>query len=129
MKYVKMFEDINGWETTFSSQFEGHEEELHNYMFFQHLMTIKDAIDHLLTMDRKTIDKILADGHGWANDHITTSVDDIEEVYHFLKNRMADHFETEGGEEKEHSFEPAQIEIIGNNDEVEVEDEEGKEEE
>ncbi len=42
---------------------------------------------------------------------------------------MADHFEMEGGEE-ETTIKPAQIEIIGNNDEVEVEDdEEGKEEE
>jgi hypothetical protein len=127
MKNLKVFEDFDipyeGWTSTYSSQNEGHDEELKNYMFFQHLMTIKDAVDDLLKMDRAKIDEILSDGHGWAVDHVTTSVDDVEEVYHFLKNRMAEHFEDE----------PAMgmptIQILGDDDKVEVEEDDENEDE
>ena len=57
-----------------------------NYMFFQNLKTIKDAVDAILQMDPMMVDQILSNGHDWANDHITTSKDDVEEVYNFLKN-------------------------------------------
>ena len=57
-----------------------------NYMFFQNLKTIKDAVDAMLQMDPMMVDQILSNGHDWANDHITTSKDDVEEVYNFLKN-------------------------------------------
>lgn len=131
MKNIKMYEDFDtsydGWETTYSSKFEGHDREEQNYMFFQHLMTIKDAIDDLLQMDREKVDMILTNGHAWANDHITTSADDIEEVYHFMKNTMADMDHSSHGEEMQVS--PMNIEILGNNDEVEIEKEEGDEDE
>ena len=57
-----------------------------NYMFFQNLKTIKMMVDKLLTMDKNTIDGILLNGHDWAEDHIATSKDDVEEVYNFLVN-------------------------------------------
>ena len=60
-------------------------ENTDNYMFFQNLQTIKDAVDDMLSMDPQTIDMILSNGHDWAEDHITTSKDDVEEVYNFLK--------------------------------------------
>lgn len=81
MKNIKMFEDFSGTSN------EGHD-HTNNYMFFQHLRTIKDAIDELLEMDEEKLDGLLSDGHAWAVDHITTASDDIEEVYHFVKNRM-----------------------------------------
>ena len=122
-----MYEDFDtsydGWETTYSSKFEGHDREEQNYMFFQHLMTIKDAIDDLLQMDREKVDMILTNGHAWANDHITTSADDIEEVYHFMKNTMA-----EMGEDNPMQVSPMNIEILGNNDEVDVEKEDDEDE-
>jgi len=131
MKNIKMYEDFDtsydGWETTYSSKFEGHDREEQNYMFFQHLMTIKDAIDDLLQMDREKVDMILTNGHAWANDHITTSADDIEEVYHFMKNTMADMDHSSHGEEMQVS--PMNIEILGNNDEVDIEKEEEDEDE
>lgn len=92
MKNLKAFEDFGSANLT---EGENHHQ---NYMFFQHLMTIKDAIEDLLKMDREEVDAILNSGHDWANDHISTSVDDIEEVYHFLKNRM----NIEDGEEHGH---------------------------
>jgi len=59
-------------------------EDLNNYMFFQNLETIKQMVDELLELDEKMVDGILASGHDWAEDHIATSKDDIEEVYNFL---------------------------------------------
>jgi hypothetical protein len=59
-------------------------EELNRYMFFQNLKTIKMMVDELLEMDEKMVDSVLADGHDWADDHIATSKDDIEEVHNFL---------------------------------------------
>jgi hypothetical protein len=60
------------------------DKESQNYMFFQNLQTIQHAIEELLNMDPAQVDSMLSDGHAWAVDHITTSADDIEEVYHFL---------------------------------------------
>ena len=61
--------------------------ESNNYMFFANLKTLKHAIDEMLAMDKSKVDQILEDGHGWAIDHIATSTDDVEEVYHFLTNK------------------------------------------
>jgi hypothetical protein len=139
MKRIQTFEDFSipyeGWTSSYSSQFENEEKELHNYMFFQHLMTIRDAIDDLLQMDRAKVDQILQDGHAWAVDHITTSVDDIEEVYHFLKNRSSEIDSMDQGMDTDMTGEPEEkpqmpeIQIIGNDDNVEVEFEAGEEKE
>lgn len=59
-------------------------EELGSYMFFQNLKTIKQMVDELLGLDERMVDAILTDGHNWAEDHIATSKDDIEEVHNFL---------------------------------------------
>lgn len=64
-------------------------EELNRYMFFQNLKTIKMMVDELLEMDEKMVDSVLADGHDWADDHISTSKDDIEEVHNFLMAKQA----------------------------------------
>lgn len=132
MKRIQTFEDFSipyeGWTSSYSSQFENEEKELHNYMFFQHLMTIRDAIDDLIKMDRSTVDQILQDGHAWAVDHITTSVDDIEEVYHFLKNRSSEISQMEPETDSiiplttKNSSKMPEIQIIGDDDKVEVEE-------
>lgn len=131
MKNIKMYEDFDtsydGWETTYSSKFEGHDRDEQNYMFFQNLMTIKDAIDDLMQMDREKVDMILTNGHAWAVDHITTSADDIEEVYHFMKNTMAEMGDGSHGDNPM-QVSPMNIEILGSNDNVEIEDEEGDDE-
>lgn len=86
---------------------EGHG-EFQNYMFFNNLKTIKDAIDEILQMDANAVDQLLSDGHNWATDHLATSADDIDEVYHFLSATLGEHEpdsydgETEGGYEDEY---------------------------
>lgn len=60
-------------------------EDIKNYMFFTNLQTIKRLVDDMLTMDESEIDKQLTNGHDWASDHMSTSKDDIEEIYNFLR--------------------------------------------
>lgn len=63
-------------------------EEKHNYMFFQNLKTIQTIVNDLLSMDEDHIDEIISNGHEWASDHVSTSKDDLEEVFNFLKSEM-----------------------------------------
>lgn len=56
-----------------------------NYMFFGNLESIKRMVDELVEMNKSQIDSILTNGHAWAVDHIASSLDDIQEVYNFLK--------------------------------------------
>jgi hypothetical protein len=125
MKNVHTFESFDisheGWETPYTNQNESSEMEIQNYMFFQNLMMIKDAINDLLKMDRHQIDQILSKGHGWALDHISTSTDDIEEVYHFLKHHDESESDHEDDYEDHSGSEMPEIEILGNNDQVEIE--------
>lgn len=58
-------------------------QEQGNYMFFSNLKTIKRLVDELLQMDESKIDAMLNE-HDWASDHITSSKDDIEEVFDFI---------------------------------------------
>ena len=60
-----------------------------NYMFHGNLETIKRIIDEMVQMDPEQVSQILNDGHEWAEDHVATSLDDIQEVYNFLKSRLA----------------------------------------
>ena len=82
----------------------GHESN--NYMFWQNLKTIHHASGELLEMNQQEIDSMIANGHAWAVDHISTSADDIEEVYHFMEANLEDSGdydgETEGGYEDEY---------------------------
>lgn len=66
----------------------GCEQKEDNYMFFQNLKTIHHAVGELLQMDPAHVDELLSNGHAWAVDHITTSADDVEEVYHFITTSM-----------------------------------------
>ena len=82
------------------------EGESNNYMFWQNLKTIHHASGELLEMGQEEVDNMVANGHAWAVDHISTSADDIEEVYHFMEANLEDSGdydgETEGGYEDEY---------------------------
>ena len=89
MKNIKFFEEFGSNDFPQGEIHENHEgHELDNYMFFQNLHTLKNAIDELMELDPHEVDQILTNGHGWALDHIATSVDDVEEVYHFMANSI-----------------------------------------
>ena len=57
-------------------------------MFFSNLKVIKEKVDAMLAMDPKKIDQELSNGHDWAGDHITSSRDDVEEVYNWISTRV-----------------------------------------
>ncbi len=81
------------------------EGESNNYMFWQNLKTIHHASGELLHMSQEEVDAMIANGHAWAVDHIATSSDDIEEVYHFMEaNLEGEDYdgETEGGYKDEY---------------------------
>jgi len=77
-------------------------EESNNYMFWQNLKTMVHAANELLNMDYDKVDALLSDGHGWALDHLATSADDVEEVYHFIEGRLNDEHQ-DSGEEMDYS--------------------------
>jgi hypothetical protein len=78
------------------------ERDSNNYVFFNGLKTISHATSNMINMDYTTVDSILSDGHGWALDHVSTSANDIESVYHFLANELnAYDGDTDGGYEDE----------------------------
>ena len=64
-------------------------ENREHYMFFENLKIIKKAVDEMLELDKQMVDDILSHGHDWAEDHIATSKDDVEEVYNFLIHKKA----------------------------------------
>ena len=59
-----------------------------NYMFWQNLKSINDDAAEILGMDMHEVDALLSDGHNWAVEHVVSSKDDVEEVYHFLEYNM-----------------------------------------
>lgn len=60
------------------------QEELKHYMFFSNLKSIKEKVEAMLAMDPNEVDRMLDDGHDWASDHISSSRDDVEEVYNWI---------------------------------------------
>jgi hypothetical protein len=71
-----------------------------NYMFFQNLKTIRDAVDEMLSLDPAMVDMVLSDGHDWVNDHIATSKDDVEEVKNFLTTKSVVAEKLKGGQKR-----------------------------
>ncbi len=80
--------------------------ETNNYMFWLNLKGIHDDAIEMLHMDHSAVDKLICDGHQWALEHVITSKDDIEEVYHFLEGNMeADNMmESDMGESNNYMF-------------------------
>ncbi|TXG82931.1 MAG: hypothetical protein E6R13_04365 [Spirochaetes bacterium] len=75
-----------------------------NYMFFANLENICRMAREILAMDENQIDEMLSDGHDWANDHISKSMESISHVYNFLNS--SDLENEDSFEEEEHFEEP-----------------------
>lgn len=72
------------------------EQESPNYMFFSNLEQMKRQCELLLELDPRTVDEILMNGHDWADDHISTAKENIDQVFDFMMN------ETKRGELQPH---------------------------
>ena len=94
-----------------------------NYMFFQNLSTIKHYVEEILSYSPEDIDNLINNGHDWASDHIETSKDDIQEVCDWIRNEITD-LPKDSFMEDEPEIE---VNVEGNDDKVEVEDEKKEE--
>ena len=66
------------------------EKEQVNYMFFSNLEQIKRQCEMMLEMDQDMLDDIIQNGHDWADDHISESKTNIDQVFDFFKNKMSE---------------------------------------
>jgi hypothetical protein len=57
-----------------------------NYMFFSNLEQIKRQCDLLLKLDQNMVNEILDNGHDWADDHISSAKENMDQVFDFLMN-------------------------------------------
>lgn len=78
--------DNNNWKNIQENIQEGRNEHTY-YMFFQNIKQIHEQCAKILEMDKQKVDNILKSGHDWAAHHISTSKDDVEEVYNFLNHK------------------------------------------
>ena len=62
------------------------EQESPNYMFFSNLEQMKRQCELLLDLDPRTVDEILMNGHDWADDHISSAKENIDQVFDFMMN-------------------------------------------
>ena len=56
------------------------------YMFFSNLEQIRRQAGLLLDMDEEQLSSILENGHDWAQDHIATAKESIDQVFDFFMN-------------------------------------------
>lgn len=57
------------------------------YMFFSNLEQVRRQAGLLLDLDENKINEILENGHDWAQDHIATAKESIDQVFDFLMNK------------------------------------------
>ena len=69
---------------------EQEEPKTDRYMFFSNLEQIHRQTGILLEKDPEMISEILDNGHDWAQDHISTSKETIDQVFDFLMNEEND---------------------------------------
>ena len=60
--------------------------KIENYMFFSNLEQMVRQAQLLLELDPMQIEKILQGGHDWADDHIATAKENLDQVFDFLMN-------------------------------------------
>jgi hypothetical protein len=70
------------------SEQEGTEND--RYMFFSNLEQIHRQMGILLEKDPEMIHSILENGHDWAQDHIATAKESIDQVFDFIMNEEND---------------------------------------
>ena len=62
------------------------EQKSERYMFFSNLEQMRRQCDLLLKMDKNMVESILDNGHDWAQDHISESKNNMDQVFDFLMN-------------------------------------------
>ena len=62
------------------------EQKTDRYMFFSNLEQIHRQTGLLLERNEEEINQVLENGHDWAQDHIATAKESIDQVFDFLMN-------------------------------------------
>ena len=62
------------------------ENENANYMFFSNLEQIKRQCELLMNLDKNIVNELLNNGHDWADDHVSSAKENIDQVFDFLMN-------------------------------------------
>lgn len=57
-----------------------------NYMFFSNLQQIHRQCEMLMKMNPQELDQIIQNGHDWADDHISTAKENLDQVFDFMMN-------------------------------------------
>jgi hypothetical protein len=71
------------------------EQDTDRYMFFSNLEQMKRQCELLLELNHEEVHSILENGHDWAQDHIATAKESMDQVFDFMMN------ETKRGESDE----------------------------
>lgn len=64
------------------------EHENDRYMFFSNLEQIRRQADMLLEMDEDVLHQILENGHDWAQDHVATAKENMDQIFDFFMNEI-----------------------------------------
>ena len=64
------------------------ETESNRYMFFQNLQQMKRQCEMLLELNEDEVSSILENGHDWAQDHISESKNNMDQVFDFIMNEI-----------------------------------------
>lgn len=70
-------------------EIESHKSGEVSYMFFNNLETIMKQASHLRKMNQGQVDKILNDGHNWAEDHMSTTKENLSHVHGYFTNKIS----------------------------------------
>ena len=57
-----------------------------NYMFFSNLEQIKRQCELLLNLDQDMVNRMLDNGHDWADDHVSSAKENMDQVFDFFMN-------------------------------------------
>jgi hypothetical protein len=85
------------------------EEGSSRYMFFSNLQQMKRQCEYLLDFDENLIEKILENGHDWAQDHIAEAKNNMDQVFDFLMNEIKG-----DGDEQDMVMEPQMEDYLPN---------------
>jgi len=62
------------------------EQDSERYMFFSNLEQIHRQTGLLLELNKNTVEGILDGGHDWAQDHVSTAKENLDQVFDFMMN-------------------------------------------
>ena len=62
------------------------EQDSERYMFFSNLEQIHRQTGLLLELNKNTVEGVLEGGHDWAQDHVSTAKESLDQVFDFMMN-------------------------------------------